>query len=46
MTVNITICDIPDEVHEELASRAARRGQSMQEFLRCELEAMAARPTT
>jgi len=45
MTVNITIRDIADEVRDELASRAARRGQSMQEYLRRELEAMAVRPT-
>ncbi len=46
MTINITIRDIDDHVRDELAARAARRGQSMQEFLRRELEAMAARPAT
>lgn len=46
MTINITIRDIDDHVRDVLAARAARRGQSMQEFLRRELEAMAARPAT
>jgi plasmid stability protein len=46
MAINITIRGIDDDVRDELAARAARRGQSMQEFLRRELEAMVARPTT
>jgi antitoxin FitA len=44
MSVQITIRDVPGEVRDELASRAARRGQSMQEFLRGELERLASRP--
>ena len=37
MSVNITIRDIPKEVRDELASKAALEGQSMQEYLRAEL---------
>ena len=32
-------------MRNELAARAALQGQSMQEFLRCELERIAARPS-
>lgn len=45
MSVQITIRDVPEAVRDELASRAALRHQSMQEFLRCELERIASRPT-
>lgn len=45
MPVQITIRDVPDDVRNELASRAALRGQSMQEFLRGELERIASRPS-
>ena len=45
MTVQITIRDVPEAVRDELASRAALHHQSMQEFLRCELERIASRPT-
>jgi plasmid stability protein len=44
MTIQITIRNVPAEVRDELAVRAARRGQSMQEFLRGELERLAAPP--
>lgn len=44
MSVQITIRNLPDDVRRELAARAARRGQSMQEFLRIELERLASRP--
>lgn len=44
MTIQITIRNVPAEVRDELAARAARRGQSMQEFLRVEIERLAARP--
>jgi len=44
MTVQITIRDVPDSVRDEIASRAALQGKSMQEYLRAELERMAARP--
>jgi plasmid stability protein len=45
MTVQITIRDVSEKVRDELAARAASQGKSMQEFLRAELERMAARPS-
>jgi plasmid stability protein len=45
MGIRITIRDVPEEVQDELAARAARQGQSMQEYLRAELERLAARPS-
>ena len=45
MPVQITIRNVPEEVRDELASRAALRRQSMQEFLREELEQMASVPS-
>ena len=44
MGVQITIRDVPEVVRDELAMRAASQGKSMQEFLRGELERLAARP--
>jgi plasmid stability protein len=44
MGVQITIRDVPEAVKDELAARAALQGKSMQEFLRAELERLAARP--
>ncbi|HEV8579783.1 MAG TPA: hypothetical protein VGX68_11975 [Thermoanaerobaculia bacterium] len=44
MTVQITIRDVPEPVRDELAARAALQGKSMQEYLRGELERLAARP--
>jgi plasmid stability protein len=43
--VQITIRDVPEEVRDEIAARAAREGRSMQEYLRGELERLAARPS-
>jgi len=45
MPVQMTIRNVPDEVRDELAARAALQGKSMQEFLRGELERLASRPT-
>lgn len=45
VSVQITIRNVPDEVRDELADRAARRHQSMQEFLLAELERLAAKPS-
>ncbi len=45
MTVQINIRDVPERVRDELAARAALQGKSMQEFLRAELERLAARPS-
>jgi plasmid stability protein len=45
MAVQITIRDVPEQVRDELAARAALKGQSMQEFLRAELARLASRPS-
>lgn len=45
MTVQITIRGVPQDVRDELAARAALQRQSMQEFLRSELERIASRPS-
>jgi plasmid stability protein len=42
---SITVRDVPPDVHDELAARAARVGQSLQEHLRAELIELARRPT-
>ena len=44
MSIQITIRSMPDAVRNELAARAALQGKSMQEYLRTELERLAARP--
>jgi len=43
--VQITIRNVPEDVRNELAARAALQRKSMQEYLLGELERMAARPT-
>lgn len=40
----ITIRNVPPEVRDELAARAARSGRSLQEYLAAQLAEMAARP--
>jgi len=45
MRVQITVRNVPNEIRNELAARAARAGKSMQEFLRDELERLARRPS-
>ena len=45
MAVQITIRDVLSAVRDELASRAALAGMSMQEYLRAELERLASRPS-
>ena len=45
MPVQITIRDVPEAVRDALAVRAARQRQSMQGFLRGELERLASRPS-
>lgn len=45
MGVQITIRDVAEHVRDELAARAARERKSMQEFLKGELERLAARPS-
>ena len=43
--MQITIRKVPGTVRNELAARAALRRQSIQEYLLCELERIASRPT-
>ena len=45
MSIQITIRNVPEELRDKLAARAALQRQSMQEYLLCELERMASRPT-
>jgi antitoxin FitA len=45
MGVAITIRNVPEEVRDELAARAARTGRSLQEYLVAHLVDMAAQPT-
>lgn len=45
MSIQITIRDVSEKVRAELAARAALQGKSMQEYLRAELERLAARPS-
>jgi hypothetical protein len=45
MGVQITIRDVPEKVRDELAARAAHERKSMQEYLKEELERLAARPS-
>ena len=41
---SVTVRDLPSETRDELASRAARTGRSLQEYLRSELIELARRP--
>jgi len=41
-----TVRKVPEEVRDEVAARAARAGQSLQEYLRSFLVAAASKPTT
>jgi len=43
--VAVTVRDVPDGVRDELAARAARNGQSLQEYLRTLLVNVAEKPT-
>lgn len=45
MGVAITVRDVPEDVRDELAARAARVGQSLQEHLRTMLVETASRPS-
>ena len=44
MGVDITIRDVPEDVRDELAARAARAGKSLQEYLRGYLVDAVAKP--
>lgn len=46
MSVSLTVRDVPDDVRDELAARAARSGRSLQEYLRATLTELASRPTS
>jgi antitoxin FitA len=41
----VQVRDVSDEVHRTLKARAAMEGVSLSEYLRAELEHLAARPT-
>ncbi len=43
MGVSITVRDVPDEVRDELAARAARAGMSLTAYLRAQLVEAATR---
>lgn len=45
MAIAVTVRDVPQDVRDELAARAARRGQSLQDYLRTKLIADASRPS-
>jgi plasmid stability protein len=45
VAVSVTIRVVPDEIRDELAARAARAGQSLQEYLRGQLTELAAKPS-
>jgi antitoxin FitA len=42
---NVLVRDIPDDIHAALQHRAARRGQSLQQYLAGELRRLAERPS-
>ncbi|WP_376694681.1 FitA-like ribbon-helix-helix domain-containing protein [Wenzhouxiangella sp. EGI_FJ10305] len=44
MSKLIAVRNVPDQARNELAARAARQGQSVQDFLRADLIALADRP--
>ncbi len=45
MTKSLTVRDLPVEVVDELAARAAGSGRSLQEYVRLHLIELTARPT-
>lgn len=46
MATSVTIRDVPERTRDELASRAAASGRSLQEYLRGKLIELASRPDT
>ena len=42
---NVQVRDVPDSVHEILVARAARAGQSLQQYLSAQLTTIAATPS-
>ena len=45
MSTSITIGEVPDEVRDELAARAALCGRSLEDYIRDELMALIKRPS-
>jgi antitoxin FitA len=45
MSTSITIGEVPDDVREELAARAALSGRTVEEYIRDELIALTRRPS-
>lgn len=45
MAVAITLRNVPEDVRDELAARAARSGRSLQEYLLAHLVQVASRPS-
>lgn len=45
MPVQITIRNVPEEVRDALKARAAQQHQSMEQYLRAELERLASKPS-
>jgi antitoxin FitA len=45
MSVAITVRNVPEDVRDELAARAARSGRSLQEYLLMHLVQVASRPS-
>jgi plasmid stability protein len=45
VTIAITIRNVPDEIRDELAARAAKTGRSLQEYLLRQLTEIASRPS-
>jgi plasmid stability protein len=44
MTKMVQIRNVPDDMHRELRSRAAKAGMSLSDYLRQELERLVSRP--
>jgi antitoxin FitA len=44
VTTSLTVRDVPDQTRDELASRAALTGRSLQEYLRAKLMELAGQP--
>ena len=45
MTRMVQVKGVPEEVHRVLKARAALRGQTLSDYLRAEMERLAARPS-
>jgi antitoxin FitA len=45
MPVDMTVHNVPDVVIDELVARAARSGQSLEEYLRAQLVELASAPS-